>query len=217
MEIKDKKRLTKLISYMAMGDGGFYVAKNCKNAKFIMNMITENEDYIDYVKWVLEHVAGCVKYIRKDYNTDGSNRKPQIRLESKTHPAFTTIRDRIYVGKYKGLDPHTLKLLDFEALSILYMCDGSLVKDFRPEIGMINPSYRVTLNLKRLSYGDQLLLKRSLKEKLDLEFNINRQNSYYYLVLRTKDVNKFMEGVSPYILPSFSHKIVSERLTPDKG
>ena len=67
----------------------------------------------------------------------------------------------------------------------------------------------VSLNMKRLSYGDQLFLKTQLKNKFDLDWNINRQNQYYYLRLRTKDISKFYEGVEPYILPSFKYKILN--------
>ena len=40
----DKKQLVKLISYFVMGDGGLYV-QDGGNAKFIMNMKAEHEDY----------------------------------------------------------------------------------------------------------------------------------------------------------------------------
>ena len=174
-----------------------------------MNMRSENQDYIDFCKSVLSNLTNVVEYDRKDYNTDGCSRSPQKRIESKQHPFLTTIKDRIYTEKYKGIDPHALKLLDWQALSILYMCDGCFLEDFRPEIGMINSSPNVTLNMKRLSYGDLFILKKALKDVLDLEWNINKQNKYYYLRLRTKDVDRFMEGVAPYIFPSFHYKLKS--------
>lgn len=194
-----------------MGDGGLYfpTARTEKtNASFIMNMKAENEDYILFCKSVLEQVTGCRLAERKDYNIDGCSRKPQLRLESNRHPLLTKLHERIYTGKYKGIDPHALKMLDPEALAILYMCDGSFVTD-KPNSkkGLVNESYNVTLNMKRLSYGDLFILKKALKEKLDLEFNINRQNQYYYLRLRMKDFYKFMEMVSPHVLPSFQYKI----------
>ena len=75
------------------------------------------------------------------------------------------LRERIYTDKYKSLDWHAMKLLDWEAMSFLYMSDGSLQKYFRPEIGMVNPSYKLTLNLKRLCYADQLEFKKVIKKK----------------------------------------------------
>lgn len=203
MRITDEKQLTKLISYMIMGDGGVYKRSENGNARFIMNMVEANKDYVEYCRSILENVTTCtITRVIKE-----GNRQPQLRLETKTHPLFTKLRDRIYVNTYKSIDVHSLKLLDYEALAFLYMSDGCLGRDFRPEIGMINPSYNITLNLKRLSYGDLLLLKKSLKDKLDLEFNINKQGKYYYLRLRTKDVQKFISNITPYITPSFLYKV----------
>lgn len=204
----DKKQLTKLISYFAMGDGGLYVkGENC-NAQFIMNMKKENMDYIDWVYSTLSEVTGVRVYDRPDYNADGHDRKEQVRLESRRHPFLTTVRDRIYtVDGHKGLDLHTLKLLDWEALSILYMSDGNLYKYLRPEIGMVNSSYSLTLNMKRLSEVEQLVLKQAIRDRLEVEFNINRQDKYFFLRLRSKDLNKFIDGVSPYITESFKYKI----------
>jgi len=205
-KITDNKELIKLCSFMIMGDGGVYVIK--KNAKFIMNMISQNEDYVLLCKDILENITPCNIYqIQKK-----GNRQLQLRIESRIHPFFTILRKRIYVGTYKSIDNHALKLLDYEALSFLYMSDGSLVTDFRPEIGMKNPSYNVTLNLKRLSYGDLFILKKALKDKLDLEWNINKQNQYFYLRLRTKDIHKFMINIKPYITKSFMYKILDETL-----
>lgn len=211
METLNKKELVKLISYIVMGDGGLYFPPKRTegtNAQFIMNMKEENKDYIFFCRDVLEQLTGCRIAERKDYNVDGCVRKPQLRLESKRHPLLTQIHSRVYTGKYKGIDPHALKMLDAEALAILYMCDGSFVTTKpKPEKRLLNESYNVTLNMKRLSYGDLFILKKALKEKLDLEFNINRQNEYYYLRLRMKDFNKFMEMVAPHVLPSFQYKI----------
>lgn len=204
----DNKQLTKLLSYFIMSDGGVYRRNENGNAYFVMNMLAKNKDYIDWVDATLNEFVGTRQSERKDYNTDGYLRQPQIRLESKTHPKLTILHERIYTEKYKGVDPHALKLLDWEAMAILYMCDGSLYEELPNEKkGLINSSWNLTLNMKRLSYGDQLLLKKAIKETLDVEFNINRQNKYYYLRLRTKDVIKFCKGVEPYMKESFRYKI----------
>lgn len=204
----DNKQLTKLLSYFIMGDGGVYQQSETENAKFIMNMKSENSDYIEWVEKTLNEFVGTKKYERKDYNTDGYNRKEQIRLESKRHPKLTTLRERIYTDSYKGIDPHALTMLDWEAMAILYMCDGCLVEEKPNEKKeLTNSSWNLTLNMKRLSYGDQLLLKKAIKEKLDVEFNINRQGKYYYLRLRSKDVEKFCKNVEPFMMNSFKYKI----------
>lgn len=213
----DKKQLTKLISYFSMGDGGLYSRKEKDNAQFIMNMKKDNLDYIEWVEKVLSEITSVRRYDRKDYNTDGHIRKEQIRLESNRHPFLTTLKNRIYCEDgHKGLDLHTLKLLDWEAMSILFMCDGSAHEYLRPEIGMKNPSVKVTLNMKRLSEAEQLVLKQTIKNNLGVEFNINKQYKYFFLTLRTKDVNKFMDGIEPYVLDSFKYKIIRMK-SPEKS
>ena len=203
MRKTDKKQLIKLLSYIVMGGGGVYRTSDTSGARFIMNMVEDNEDCVLLCKSIIECVTSCkVRRVIKE-----GNRKPQLRLESKVHPVFSTLRDRIYVGTYKSIDQHALKLLDYEALSFLYMSDGSLVKTLRPDIGMKNPSYSVTLNMKRLSYGDLLLLKKALKDKLDLEWNINKNGKYFYLRLRNKDIPKFIDGIAPFMCSSFLYKV----------
>ena len=200
------KQQTKLLSYFIMGDGGVYLGK--KNAQFIMNMKAEHQDYINWVDSVLATVTGTHQYCRKDYSTDGCTRAPQIRLESRYHPKFTELRERIYTNSYKGIDPHALKLLDWEAMAILYMCDGSLHEEKpNPKKGLVNSSWNLTLNMKRLSYGDQLLLKKAIRDKLGVEFNVSKQNKFYYLRLRTRDVKAFCYGVLPYMTESFMYKV----------
>lgn len=210
-KITDKKELMKLCSFIVMSDGGVYKYTNNKNYIFIMNMKEENRDYIEYCRDILENITKCSISSRDlDSNTDGWNRKPQLTLKSSSHTFFTILHDRIYTDKYKGLDPHAFKLLDWECLAIMFMSDGSAcIKS----TGYLD----ITLNMKRLSYGDQLYLKKELKDKLDLEWNINRQNQYYYLRLRSKEVTKFYKGITPYILPSFQYKILNVEPFINKG
>ena len=213
----DKKQLNKLISAFSMADGGLYKSsKTSKEAFFAMNMLTANLDYIDYVKSVLENVV----YVAKS-DVKNPCKNPQTRITSRQHPLLTNIHGRIYRDcGYKGLDEHWVRCIDFEILAIFYMADGCLsVEKPNPKKGLVNPSPNVTLNMKRLSYGDKWFLKKCLKDNLDLEFNIGCQSyrgkTYYHLRLRNKDIKKFMDGVRPYILKSFEYKLFnSERVAP---
>ncbi len=197
------KELMKRLYYFSTFDGGLYVTGKCINAKFIMNMRKANMDYVEKAKQALEEAdIGARVYDRKDYNVDGCVRAEQVRLESKTHPKLTTIWERIYIDGRKVIDPHMLTLLDAEALAIIFMADGSRYVDPRCAA---TPSYR--LNTKGFSYGDNWLLKKTIKEKLDLEFNVHRHGKYWFLTLRAKDSAKFEEIVGPYVLPSFNYKL----------
>lgn len=214
----NKRQLVKLISAFSMADGGLYKRSENGNAYFQMNMLTIHDDYIEWVKSTLETLVHVNK-------TKVANpcKNPQTNLNSRTHPLLTTIHGRIYRDGYKGLDEHIINNIDWEVLAILYMADGSLhVEQPNPKKGLVNESINIMLHLKRLSYGDQWFLKKLLKDKLDLEFNINKQfykgKTYYYLRLRNKDAAKFMEGVLPYIKPSFNYKLYNfVRKAPEMG
>ncbi len=207
--VTDKKELHKLIAYFVMSDGGVYKSGKSKNGDYYFVM-TQREDHLDFCEYsasILENITTArIKYVDRSEDTD-ANRKNQYRVETKTHPIFTHMRDRIYVDKYKSLDAHYLKMLDWESLAIMYMSDGNLHKYLKPESRMVNPSYNLQLNLKRLSYGDQLMLKHALEEKQMGAWKINRQNQYYYLRLSTKFVPMFLGNIEKYILPSYQYKV----------
>lgn len=202
---RDKKELVKCISFMSTFDGGLYRRKNrhgnLNNAQFIMNMKKENADYIEWVVSTLSDITGVRVSERKDYNSDGCNRQPQYRVESRCHPFLSKIHSRIYINGRKVIDPHMLKLLDAECLAIIFMTDGSVC-----ERGYVN------LNTKGFSYADNMLLGKTIYEKLGIRCNVNRQSQYYYLRVPVKDSGKFFETVYPYVCPSFYYKL--ERLAP---
>lgn len=206
MKITDKKELVKIISFLTMGDGSVHKNGGSKDCVFSISLVEEHLDFLEWVKGVIENVTSCtLMYYKRE-----SPRKNMYKVQSKTHPFFNDIRDRVYVGTYKSIDPHALKLLDWESLAILYMCDGCLGRNKNSP-----NSFTTTLNLCRLSYGDMLLLKKALKEKLDLEWNVVKTNTKYYtLRLRMKDFDKFMKGISPYVFESFKYKVILRTTDP---
>ena len=200
VETMDKKHLVKLISSFVMGDGGVYYSGN--NCRYIRNQLAVHKDYLEFQAEVLSEVTSCSIVPVKD-DRDDCARKPQLRVITKSHPLFTQMRERFYTDGYKGIDPHYLKLLDWQMMAHLFMDDGSnqlYQKDGHDYLS-------IRLNTKRLSYGDSLLLKKAIKEKLDVEFNIQSHYHRYMLGLRSKDQATFLNGVRPFMFPSFDYKM----------
>lgn len=205
----DPKRLSKLVGYMTTFDGGvYYSSKTAGNCKFIMNMRKENEDYILWVKQTLENITSVSIREPADYNTDGCTRKPLLRLESRAHPYFTKIRERVYIDNHKVIDPHLLKQMDAEALAIIFMCDGGTHLDLRFK----NPHASISLHTKGYSYADNMALSKSIYKNLGIVTNVNRHNKYWFLRVSTKSHKKFYDEVNPYVCPSFAYKF--ERIAP---
>lgn len=199
----NEKQLSKLLYYFSGFDGGVY--HSGKDCRFVMNMRAENADY---VQWVADTLKTFVDVSIREVIQRG-NRKPLLCVTSKTHPKLTAIRNRLYLpcGK-KVIDPHQLTLLDDEALAIIFMSDGgsSLDRGKYPEI---------KLHTKGYSYADNLALSKAIYEKCGIRSSVNKHNQYWFLRIKTADLDLFIQTVKPYVLPSFSYKL--ERLAPVMG
>lgn len=193
---------------MTTFDGGVYKTKGGRDAAFIMNMVKDNLDYVEFVQDTISNITSVQIKDRPDHNTDGYNRKQQVRLWSKQHPYFTKIRNRVYIDNHKVIDPHMLTMMDDEALAIIFMTDGSTAADDR----WTNPHAKISLCTKGFSYADNLALSKAIYEKCDIRSTVHRQKQYYYLYIKTADHIKFVEAVLPYLCKSFYYKL--ERIAP---
>lgn len=198
------KDLSKLLYAFSMFDGCLIQQTETRNASLIVNMLEENKDYIDAVEATLIQLEiGCTVSRPEIYSKDGHNRKQQLRLHSAAHPIFTQMRARIYIDGRKVIDPHMLTMLDAEMLAIAFMADGSRCVDKRWENA--RPSYRLHLN--NLSYGDLMLLKTAVKDKLEIEVNLRKKGDRYDLGIPTAQSSKFESIVAPFIFESFKYKL----------
>jgi hypothetical protein len=198
------KDLNKRLYAYSMFDGHLAFFGGSINACLVINMLKENQDYLYAVTNVLNEVPVGFKLSEPSiYMADGFTRKQQVRLQSNNHPIFTKIHERIYIEGRKVVDPHMLTMMDEEMLAIAFMADGSRYVDKRwPNA---TPSYRLHLN--NLSYGDLMLIKKSLKEKFGLEINTRKKGARYDLAIPNKFSILFEEIVSNFILPSFQYKL----------
>lgn len=191
---------------MSTFDGGLYCSGN--NYRYVMNMRRENLDYCEWVCSTLNEFVRCKIVDRKDYNTGGYNRSPQVTVSSLSHPFLTKIHDRMYIGNHKVIDLHMLKLLDAEALAIIFMADGGTHLD----TSFKNPHCKITLNTKGFSEADNLALSKAIYNKLGIRSSVHKQNQYRYLTIKTADVRLFVTTVLPYLKQSFFYKF--ERIAP---
>lgn len=187
----DKKRLTKLIAFLAMSDGSLIMHEGCVNASFALTLSDRNEDLIDFAGNLMNEIG--VGWKKKP--TGGK----YARLSSKTHPFLTTLWNRTYQMGRKVPSPHDFKLLDWEAMAILFMCDGNIQWGGGRQYPM--------LNLCRWSYAELCWVKQQIKERLGIDTNVYKCGKYYRLGVPAKDCDAFFEGVRPFVLPSFSYKL----------
>lgn len=203
--MRENKELTKYIAAFTYGDGTIGKDKRDNGNCWFTTVKTEdNLDFLEFASEILNDISkvSLHKYIPE------TNTKPFYRLETGRHPFYNPFRERLYGTGKKAIDPHYLTLLDWETIAILYMDDGTV--SYSSDHGKYG-KYNLELCTQSFTYGDNWLLKKAIKEKLDIEFNIHQrtinEKLQYSLYLRQKDMLSFFENIEPFILDSFSYKI----------
>jgi hypothetical protein len=212
--MRDEKYITKIIAASLLGDGSVGYNKT-KYPSFEIRILTEHKDHLDYLASVIEPLTKCSWYERPahDFVQNGKtyHRKTQTRLRTSAHPFFKPFRDRMYPLGHKIVDPHYLKLLDWEFLAVWYMQDGHLSAYTNKKNNKLH-YFQLGLATNSFSYADNHFLRIQLKERLDLDFSVNIHTNTsgtrgYKLKLNSQQIDYFCENVKPYIQPSFEYKI----------
>lgn len=230
----NKKDLTKYIWGFTLGDGGLSSLKPYNrveetdrknttgskrtgiNSHYYLKQLSIHRDYVEWQASILEEITATTIVENNSYvDNRGYNIKPQLVLTTRNHPVYTTMRERIYYNGIKAISPHDLKLLDWEVAAIFYMDDGWLDARETKTKGLY---IRTSIASHSYTYGDNTLLRDAFAEKLGIHFDTKRHKQKsgeykWYLQTSKDNAKRFLEGITPYIKPSFEYKLV-ERLAP---
>uniref|UniRef100_A0A6M3XGD2 Putative homing endonuclease n=1 Tax=viral metagenome TaxID=1070528 RepID=A0A6M3XGD2_9ZZZZ len=219
--VETKMKLTRIeiksaIVGMVIGDGCLSKHKrtDTNNAYFQMSHCDAQYEYLMWKKGILENVSGCKVWPATHKAPNGKIFKGW-HLNSKANPVYTKLYNRFYVYKKKSLDEYLVKMITSLALAIMYMDDGCIGKAM-PQYWTKETFY---LCLDNFDYANLFLLKKSLKLKFDLDWNINKTSvKYYQLRLLNKHNQKFADIVRPYIelVPSMLYKLGSYASTSEE-
>ncbi len=179
-----------------MSDGSLILHKGCVNASFSITQAEGKDGLIHLAGKVLDELK--IGWNIKPFSIKG---KVYLRLNSKVHPFLTTLYHRIYIDGRRGLDPHAFKMLDWEALSLMYMSDGSIQRTGE------YPSEYAMINLCRLSYQEFQWFQHQLHSKLGQGSRVYKCGKYWRLGMRKKESEYFFEHIRPYILPEYLYKL----------
>lgn len=207
---RDNKQATKIVAASLLGDGNIHRENGTKNGRFSLTQIPTHCDHVEYVAQFLEPITRLRRYEQpsgdKIIMGKQSRSNGRYSIISMNHPFYTHIYNRWYGTGRKALDPHYLTLLDFEMLAIWYQQDGSL--------GVrAGNTYRVPLFMTdNFTFAEVQLLSKSIYEKIGIITTLRkeRKNSgeyYYRLRVAAKTTEMFIEGIRPFIQPSFQYKL----------
>lgn len=198
----DKRQIMEAFYWMILGDG-------CIEQKERGNYnisVSHKEASYDYLLWkgaIVNAVTNCSIKEQTIYGGFSEDHK-LYRLRSSAHPWFTKVWNRIYgqLGR-KCLDPMALSLLSPLGLAILYQDDGSI--HYSKQAGT-----NVLLHKLCFSRFELEALAKTIVDKFGLIFRINACNGKgfgFRLRLRAKDVDRFIELISPFVVPSMVYKV----------
>lgn len=197
--LKTKKELLKYIVAFTIGDG--WLSKSFKNTNsyYACAQRKDRLEFLEFQKTILEQLGEVKIY------TDRNSYK----LRTRVHQLYTKVRARLYKDNKRVLDPHYLKLLDEEALAIIYMADGcTKIINRKTKENYIEAK----LSTHSYSYFDNCALRDYIKDKYNINFKVQmekdkRYNSiYYYLIARQDEAKKFLTLTENYSLKCFNYK-----------
>lgn len=196
----NKKQIAEALYWMILGDGSLPNWKKYRDKNYTCYLSVQHRpEHHDYLCWkgmILSRIKIGWDITENDRRHEGKG--VMLTLNSKSHPFFNTIADRLYIPiGHKRLDTHALALLDNIGLAIWYQDDGS---------------YNVRDGLARItadSFGsvEILAIAKTLVDRFGLIFRLQRHVKGFDLALRKKDNSKFFSLISPYVVPSMQYKL----------
>jgi LAGLIDADG DNA endonuclease family len=208
----NKQELTRLLSAMVLGDGSLRRWRGVEHAAYGFSQIDTHKDYVEWQASILSELTKVNIYHYEPSTKDGISRQGYYKLESRSHPFYTTLYERMYFDNRKTVSTHDLLLFDWQSAAIWFMDDG-----YRLKSEDVTQRGHVFLSTDNYNHAEVILLQKAIYEKLKIPFNIRRRGYkkdgtiLYRLVTTKTNADRFIEGVSPFIFPSFEYKLSSER------
>jgi len=194
---------------MVIGDASLSKRWKTGNAHLQMTHSEKQYEYMLWKKTILDKITGS-SICPTTRELKGKIYKG-YHLGTHVHPMFTKLYKRFYHETHKCVDEYLVKKITPLALAIMYMDDGTFGNGGRKSDSFF-------LCTQSFDYANQLLLKKSMKIKYDLDWNLNKtaksvKGTYNYrLRLANKCNQRFLEIIRPYVelVPCMVQKLGSD-------
>lgn len=197
MNIEKKQFLIACI----IGDG--YIRKDYKSKSCSLEIshCEKQKELVEYKADRLNKMLG--KQIKIKIKNRGKFNAQDSYFFVCTHKYFRVLRKWFYKDREKQYIRKLFDYLNEEGLAIWYMDDGSLYKR------IINDKFAaqyISIHTHTTEEDTDMLIKY-FKERWNINFYKKRVKDKFLLKCGTKEARKFIDIVSPYILPTLKYKI----------
>lgn len=195
---------------MSLGDGGIYITKDQSEhtARMVIGHSPKQREYLEYKNKLLHSIfGGKLNNINEYTSLNKRMNKSYTNVQvCRTEKYFRQMHRVLYQTGEKRYTEQVLSYLTDHGLALWYMDDGSGTV-CKNKLG--NISGCMTRIATYCSYEEAELLRSWFKTKydLDVKFDIDKRNDKVSIRFNTKDSNKFVQTVSPYIHDSMKYKI----------
>ena len=179
-----------------LGDGHLETQNNGQTYRLKIEHTFWQKDYVDWLydlfrEWVTtsprkrDHKALGVTYEKYGFQT-------------LSHGAFRFYAQQLYSSKRKILPKLLHKWLSPLVMAVWFMDDGSIKS---------NRNRALILNTQCFTRDENLKLIQIIKKKFGIEMSLRPQRDLYQLYIGSNSVEKFVELIKPYVLPSMKYKL----------
>lgn len=202
-KIENYKTTLKLNGYqrevlvgLLLGDGHLETQNDGRTYRLKVEHIFWQKDYTDWLyqifkEWVLTPPQEKIQIIE-----DLPRRKYWFSTVS--HGALRFYAQQFYHNKKKILPKLILKWLSPLTIAVWYMDDGSIKS---------NRHRALILNTQCFTKEENQKLIEVIKNKFDIEMSLRPQRQQWQLYIGSLSVEKFVQLIWPYILPSMRYKL----------
>jgi len=203
----DTREATQIIDGVMLSDGGVKLVHG-KRSISLTPVFTLSQHSYQHVDW-LNSVRLALATLGVSSSEPKEYRPSYIQFHSRTHPFIAELRWRWYPAGIKVV-PLDLVLTPL-CLANWFMGDGLSSTDDR----FMRPAVVVRLSSASFTLPEHKRLV-SLLEGLAIAAFIGRSGKYLHINVSQWPVDRFMDLVEPFILPSFAYKLKRRHSLPSQ-
>lgn len=184
-----------------LGDGNLTHAIGKANSALRIGQTLKHEDYVKFKYEILKEFCSQAPKVLKN----GGYGKFMVRFATRSIPLMTQYYNLCYKQGKKTITKEWLDQITAEGLAVWYMDDG----------GLVGKTMRISTHGK--TYPEQELLVEMLRRfNVEAQIKFEARKNLWYLQFSAENRNKFMEIITPHIIPCMEYKLYRSDLLENR-